>query len=290
MLLFEVVRIKNSWIYCVMKKWWSLYLKRCLINTSHESRARRQKFTSSETKNHLLEVIIITKVIMTSCVNDHYFWLVSLNFLCDLSLKFVFNKDSCIFENALIFIINRFSSMFFLKNRLRRRFFQFRWDIWIITARLSQENIWIFWSSIRKCLKTLLNSFHVYLFTFFFEARRTSNISTMYDALFIFKLCTNILRTQSILFCENNCEFNFNLCTWRSMTTSMQIELMRWVVFIYDVARCYINVLITVNHVMTLATLSVLTLESLWKVENHRFLINLFQNSHSTRLFHSTLA
>jgi hypothetical protein len=74
------------------------------------------------------------------------------------------------------------------------------------------------------------------------------------------------------------------------MTTSMQIELMRWVVFIQCVARCYIRVLITVGHVMTLATLSVSTLESLWKVENHRFLSILSQNSHSTRSFHLVLA
>jgi hypothetical protein len=51
-----------------MKEWWSLYLERCLINTLYENRARRQKLRSSETENHLLEVIIITKVIMTSCV------------------------------------------------------------------------------------------------------------------------------------------------------------------------------------------------------------------------------
>jgi hypothetical protein len=43
----------------------------------------------------------------------------------------------------------------------------------------------------------------------------------------------------------DQCEFISNLCTWRSKTTSMQIELMRWVVFIQCVARCYISVLIT---------------------------------------------
>ncbi len=70
------------------------------------------------------------------------------------------------------------------------------------------------------------------------------------------------------------CGFISNLCTWRSMTTSMQIEFMRWVVFIQCLARCYISVLITVNHVIALATLSVSALEYFWKVENHRFLIN----------------
>ncbi len=51
-------------------------------------------------------------------------------------------------------------------------------------------------------------------------------------------------------------------------------ELMRWVVFIQCLARCYISVPTTVGHVIALATLSVPTLEPLWKVENHRFLIN----------------
>jgi hypothetical protein len=50
------------------------------------------------------------------------------------------------------------------------------------------------------------------------------------------------------------------------------------------VARCYIRVPTAVSHVMALATLSVSTLEPLWKVENHRFLINLSQNFHLTHL------
>jgi hypothetical protein len=39
-----------------------------------------------------------------------------------------------------------------------------------------------------------------------------------------------------------------------------RLSFVRWVVFIQYVARCYINVLITVSHVMTLATLRVSTL------------------------------
>ncbi len=83
-----------------------------------------------------------------------------------------------------------------------------------------------------------------------------------------------ISRTSSFFEIVSKCGFTSNLCTWRSITTSMQIEFVRWVVFIQCLARCYISVLITVSHVIALATLSVSTLESLWKVENHRFLIN----------------
>jgi hypothetical protein len=58
----------------------------------------------------------------------------------------------------------------------------------------------------------------------------------------------------------DQCKFISNLCTWRSKTTSMQIKMMRWVVFMQCVAKCYINMLITVKDVITLTTLSVSTI------------------------------
>ncbi len=58
----------------------------------------------------------------------------------------------------------------------------------------------------------------------------------------------------------------------------------RWVVFIQCLARCYISVLITVNHVIALATLSVSTLESLWKVEKSSFSDQFSKISHSIHL------
>jgi hypothetical protein len=75
--------------------------------------------------------------------------------------------------------------------------------------------------------------------------------------------------------------FKYFLCVSSPLTSARGVvwlrqyaELMRWVVFIQCLARCYISVFIIVDHVIALATLSVSTLESLWKVENHRFLIN----------------
>jgi hypothetical protein len=40
----------------------------------------------------------------------------------------------------------------------------------------------------------------------------------------------DILHFEEKYYIFANCEFTSNPCTWRSMTTSMQIELMRWVV------------------------------------------------------------
>jgi hypothetical protein len=42
--------------------------------------------------------------------------------------------------------------------------------------------------------------------------------------------------TSDLKISTDQCEFISNLCTWRSMTMSMQIEFMRWVV-LYSVAR-----------------------------------------------------
>jgi hypothetical protein len=61
------------------------------------------------------------------------------------------------------------------------------------------------------------------------------------------------------------CGFISNLCTWRSMTTSMQIELMRWVVFIQCLAKCYINVLIKMSHVISLTSINTRISLKSWK-------------------------
>jgi hypothetical protein len=80
----------------------------------------------------------------------------------------------------------------------------------------------------------------------------------------------------------DQCEFISNLCTWRSMTTSMQIEFMRWVVFIQCLARCYISVLITVGHVIALATLSVPTISlNDFLISSYRFSSQFFFIDHS---------
>ncbi len=63
-----------------------------------------------------------------------------------------------------------------------------------------------------------------------------------------------------------------------------RLSFVRWVVFIQCLARCYINVLITVDHVIALATLSVSTLESLWKVEKSSFFDQFSEISHSIHL------
>jgi hypothetical protein len=163
-----------------------------------------------QSENALIFFDLITRSLRFQCLfsssflNDHHFLLVSLKLLCDLSVTAVCSENSCTFESALFFIINRSSSMSFSKNRRRRRLLESRWDVWTVTARSSQKNIWILWSSIRRCLKASLNSFHAYLLTFSFEARRTSSTSTMYDASFVFELCTSISRIRSFLSCEDN--------------------------------------------------------------------------------------
>ncbi len=56
-----------------------------------------------------------------------------------------------------------------------------------------------------------INSFHAYLFTFFFEDHRTSSTLTMYNASFVFELRTNISKIRSFLFYENNFSIRFYL-------------------------------------------------------------------------------
>jgi hypothetical protein len=142
---------------------------------------------------------------------DHHFLFVSLKLFCDLLEDCLLWKILCILENALSFTINRSSSVFLSKDRRRRRLLKLRWYAWIVTIRLLQENIWIFRRSIWIYLQKSLNSFHVYLLTFSFEDRRTSNTSTMYDASFVYELRMSILKIQSFLFCEDNFLIRFCL-------------------------------------------------------------------------------
>jgi hypothetical protein len=160
---------------------------------------------------------------------DHHFLFISLKLLCDLSVKVICNKSSCIFENALSFIINRSLSMSLSKSRRRRRrMLELRWDVWTVITRSSQKDIWIFWSLIRECLKTSLNSFFIYLLTFSFEDHRTSKTSTVYDALFIFELCTSISKIRSFLFYEDNLSIRFYLFEFKRWLRSL-IALFSWI-------------------------------------------------------------
>jgi hypothetical protein len=114
---------------------------------------------------------------------------VTVRFVSESCLKW---EISCTLENALSLTINRSSSVSLSKDRRRCRLLEFRWDAWTVAALSSQKDIWILWSSIRRCLKALLNSFHAYLFTFSLETRRTSSTSAVYDVSFVFEFRTSI--------------------------------------------------------------------------------------------------
>jgi hypothetical protein len=161
-------------------------------------------------------------------LSDHHFLLVSLKLLCDMLVNCLLWRSSCILENALSLIINRSSSMSLSKNRRRRRLLELRWDVWTVTARLLQEDIWILWRSVRRCLKTSLNSFHAYLLTFSFEARRILSTSAVYDASSVFELHTSISRIQLLRFCEDN--FSIRFCLFESERWSrFRIASFSWI-------------------------------------------------------------
>ncbi len=173
---------------------------------------------SSDEKYYKRDVMMIHLDLITRFLEslyahcNHHFLLVSLKLLCNMFVRIVCNKISCILENALFLIINRSSSMFFSKDRhCRRRMFELRWDVWTVTTRSSQNDIWMLWSSIQRCLKASLKSFFAYLFTFVLENHRTSNTSTAYNALFVFELCTSISKIRSFLLYEDNFSVRFYL-------------------------------------------------------------------------------
>jgi hypothetical protein len=144
---------------------------------------------------------IMSVVIIISCLFRWSF--------CATCSWAVYCEDLCILENALFLIINSSSSVSLSRNRRRRRLLELCWDVWTVAAHQSQVNIWIFWRSVRECLKISINSFHAYLLTFSLEDRWILNTSTMYNASFVFWLRTSISRIRSFLFYEYNFSIRF---------------------------------------------------------------------------------
>jgi hypothetical protein len=176
---------------------------------------------------------------------DHHFLFISLKLLCDMLVSCLLWEFMHSWECSVL-TINRSSSVSLSRNRFRRRMLKLRWDVWIVAICLSQEDILIFWQSIRRCLKESLNSFHAYLFTFSFEDHRTSNTSAVYNASFVFELRTSIARTQSFLCYEENLNLSSILFVrvWTMTALSdrvillnflrtflMSFLMIRWVIF-----------------------------------------------------------
>jgi hypothetical protein len=99
----------------------------------------------------------------------------------------------------------------------------------------SQPSLWV--NAVRRLIKERHVHISHFSCAFIFIQIQNHDGGILYQAMnlkkrFFVKQMTQIVSEASeVIDTLSNCGFTSNLCTWRSMTTSMQVGLVRWVVF-----------------------------------------------------------